>query len=1158
MATIKAIEGRSIHQIQSGQVVIDLCSVVKELVENSLDAGATSIEVRFKANGLDSIEVQDNGHGISKENYDTVALKHCTSKLSNYDDLSSLQTFGFRGEALSSLCALSNLQILTAQTHEAPKGTRLDFESSGELKATSVIASQKGTTVIVEALFANLPVRRQELERNIKREYTKVLGVLQAYACISASVKFAVSNILAKGKKVVIFATKSNVSTRESIANVFGAKTLSALVSMDLRFDLQDTKNKKYSAGKGGPQVGVVGHVSRPVVGEGRQTPDRQMFFVNARPCTLPQFAKVFNEVYKSYNVSQSPFVFANIIIDTDAYDVNVSPDKRTILLHEQTALLESLRIALVELFEHQDQTVPQTQRTQSKLPTFKPLVVQRQSSALHAADFPNESDERTESSLESSNEGHDSDRSEVSNQETWQSTGIIGRFAGRDAQARYPNVERDKTATSKRTMSAGKQKLVHKLGNPNQLFAEDHDYDDKKGATEPLIDEESQDCPPNSVADFNRRIAEQERPAENTETGSSERHKVVESAKGNPTVASKSTPPRTTSGPLQNAFDRMRPRREQPQIATITIGEKTTTTVIGSAPLSFDSSNVPSVVDPNMGTPEGAKTRERFSSSMRAFAASGVSLSDASSYCTPSPANRSFHEAVTPINHASAASPASVANLLERAPERAHFSSDEEHTASENGDEILEDGKSDEPYEDDEGRNVKQNAKVADLIKQAEAKLAAPSEDDSRRAGLIPTSRGPKDSTTQLLQTLHVSVTHIEEMLRNLERGLRDCVERTVPTRRASCLEEEEGDAETKLSLKVSKADFSRMDIIGQFNLGFILATRPSTSPATDDEVFIVDQHAADEKYNFERLQASTTVQSQRLVRPKLLDLTAIDEEIIIENNAALLENGFVINVDQGGDAPVGQRCRVLSLPMSREVTFDLSDLEELISLLGESPLSMSDTSTTISGHRLPPRHVPRPSKIRKLFAMRACRSSVMIGKTLQKRQMEKLIRHMGEIDKPWNCPHGRPTMRHLAGLRDWEGWKEGDGLVEHANKRGREAGELVDWGLWLAEGKDNEHAERESDEEKGDEGDKVSDHDGDGGPIGEGEAGLHSTEDDFQTGGDDAMLDSGLDDVEATNDSRDADESEGSDEEMEESGDEEDWWANARQSISQRFTFS
>ena len=242
MATIKALEGRTVHQIQSGQVIVDVCSVVKELLENSLDAGATAIDVRFKNNGLDSIEVQDNGSGIIHGNYETIALKHYTSKLTSFDDLSSLQTFGFRGEALSSLCALSKFHVTTARADEAPKGTRLDFEMSGKLKSTQVVASQKGTTVTVEDLFRSLPVRRRELEKNIKREYGKVLAVLQAYACISTQARISVSNVMAKGKKMLVFATKSNQTTRENIASVFGTKALPALVAMNLGFELQPTK----------------------------------------------------------------------------------------------------------------------------------------------------------------------------------------------------------------------------------------------------------------------------------------------------------------------------------------------------------------------------------------------------------------------------------------------------------------------------------------------------------------------------------------------------------------------------------------------------------------------------------------------------------------------------------------------------------------------------------------------------------------------------------------------------------------------------------------------------------------------------------------------------------------------------------------------------
>lgn len=128
-----------------------------------------------------------------------LALKHYTSKLSSYDDLNTLQTFGFRGEALSSLCALSTFHVVTARASDGPKGTRLDFETSGKLKGKSMVATTKGTAVIVEEVFKNLPVRRKELEKNIRREYQKVLHLLNAYACISVGVRFVVSNSIAKG-----------------------------------------------------------------------------------------------------------------------------------------------------------------------------------------------------------------------------------------------------------------------------------------------------------------------------------------------------------------------------------------------------------------------------------------------------------------------------------------------------------------------------------------------------------------------------------------------------------------------------------------------------------------------------------------------------------------------------------------------------------------------------------------------------------------------------------------------------------------------------------------------------------------------------------------------------------------------------------------------
>ncbi|KAF4473319.1 DNA mismatch repair PMS2, partial [Fusarium agapanthi] len=382
------IDGRTVHQIQSGQVIVDLCSVVKELVENSVDAGATSIDVRFKNQGLDLIEVADNGSGIAPANYPSVALKHHTSKLSSYSDIASLETFGFRGEALASLCALSNVSITTCQQGEAPKGTKLSFEPSGALKGTAVVAASKGTTVSVGRLFHNLPVRRRELERNIKREWNKVIALLGQYACIQTNLKFSVSQQPTKGKRIHLFSTKANPTTRENIINIFGAKTMTVLVPLDLILEMHPSTGGPalqfdQSHESSSRDVRVVGHVSRPSHGDGRQTPDRQMFFVNGRPCGLPQFAKTFNEVYRAYNSSQAPFILADVQLDTHMYDVNVSPDKRSILLHDQNQLLDNLRTSLAALFDSHDYSVPTSQllpfknRTEKQSTTntpFKPL----------------------------------------------------------------------------------------------------------------------------------------------------------------------------------------------------------------------------------------------------------------------------------------------------------------------------------------------------------------------------------------------------------------------------------------------------------------------------------------------------------------------------------------------------------------------------------------------------------------------------------------------------------------------------------------------------------------------------------------------------------------------------------------------------------------
>ncbi|MCJ1431646.1 hypothetical protein MMC27_001001 [Xylographa pallens] len=1078
MATIKPIEGGSIHKIQSGQVIVDLCSVVKELVENSLDARATAIDVRFKNNGLDAIEVQDNGFGIAENDYNTIALKHYTSKLTSYEDLTSLQTFGFRGEALSSLCALSNMHIITAREDEAPKGTRLDFEISGELKGTQVVASQRGTTVSVETIFKNLPVRRQELEKNIKREYGKVLGLLQAYACITTTSRISVSNVMAKGKRAVVFSTQANQTTRENIANVFGSKTLHALTSLELQFEMQASSGLwNTQEDGGGKQVRVLGHVSRPIFGEGRQTPDRQMFFVNGRPCGLPQVAKVFNDVYKSYNLSQSPFIFANVVLDTNAYDVNVSPDKRTILLHDQGPLLESMKVSLTELFDSQQQTVPQSKTTQ-KLPNYKSLTLSRQNTLSEDAEGSSivgtsyTSEEKTEDST-----SHSADS-------------LIQKFAGRNAQDRtMPGSEKSRQGSINEGLSRDKQRLVTKLSKANEKKDIVDDYEDPHdiAASDALI--KGSDVP---VLDFNCRMAEQQATVLQESSLQSPATNEVEELI--PSI--NNSPFKPQPGVVQSAFDRMRPPRTPAQTATITIGQKTMISDINS-PLACSVYTKTPIKQVIRRAPRSTQASSQFSSSIKNFVAPGTQMSVLSNETEDSIDEESDVDEDEEVqDEASGVSPRqnSVGTaedsppLLYRRRGEGH-SSDErrsypESSVNDDSDEqtgtYSDQAESDEEYLDEEAKKSMEEAKVAQLIQEAEERATRPSQDNLKRAQYLLKGGGYKDSTTQLVQTFSTSIDQIHQQLHQLEESLQinleDCPILPPTSETAHSPEE-------RLSLTVSKEDFARMRIIGQFNLGFIIALRPShTSPLNSSdisspELFIIDQHASDEKYNFERLQATTIVQNQRLVHPHPLSLTAIEEEIILENQASLLKNGFLLSVDESGDLPVGQRCKLLSLPMSKEVTFSTRDLEELLVLLAEAPPASSSLSTdppVLSAGRFATHaNVPRPSKVRRMFAMRACRSSVMVGKTLTREQMGRLVGRMGELEKPWNCPHGRPTMRHLLGLGAWERWKGDRGGVE-----GR-----ASWGEWLTgmraglEEEDETGGEDEGQGEGDDEGEQVDD---------------------------------------------------------------------------------
>ncbi|KAL4257180.1 DNA mismatch repair MutL/HexB family protein [Pleurotus pulmonarius] len=1034
-AAIKAIDSSSIHRITSGQVVIDLQTAVKELVENSIDAGATSIDIRFKHYGLRAIEVVDNGCGISEEDHENIALKHCTSKLSSFSDLTTVHTFGFRGEALSSLCALSESVTVTTST-KAPMGTSLDMAPSGKVKKKSKVARQRGTTINVVNLFLPLPVRRKEFERNLKREFGKAITLLTAYALVPCtSIRLSVTNHLDSGNKSVQLRTNAASSVRAAVTALWGNKALDNIVDLDLTFDVERDKHAVKRLAALHPEednaaslcVSVKGLISKFSVNQGRSGTDRQFFYINGRPCNLSKVQKAFNEVYRSFNATQSPFIIADFLIPTDSYDVNVSPDKRTIFLHNEANLIVALRSALEKTFSpsrstfdiNNNSAAPLSQQTATASPSTK-------GTPLASKERPGSSKRTTLESGEGEggedDGGHDSDIGEeipmTNDKPKTPSPPTPSRIPAPQrrpqsvspplppSSASQPPIsvlEDDREVstvvldTTKAVWSQGAARSPRELSpleNGGDDDGDDEAVDDLDAVHEEPPRKKQRRMISAAPALVQRKIKDMFRqPGDASDSASSPRATRKDAAKSN-------------SPNVGGAHDNARRDVVARPVAPVKRRSRLLDYMMpGSQGLADP------LVDADMdegGENEGGEEHE---AGATALTSDNIDIDELRS--TSPPADVTSIADAMDIDDAYAE---------ETPPQRDPLFLDSPKPD-------LVDLTDDSLFDDD-----------ISTLDGPDSSLLTPSQTSSSTPILRP--EVIRSNTESGDVTLRFDFARISQVWLDLRDRLVDaCAESPDMSEDSEDVEmgdagitnvDDEAGAIRTLTRVIEKQDFAKMLIVGQFNLGFIIVRRRKSrsrlcgvdgvagldgganydADAFDDmdDLFIVDQHAADEKYNFEQLQETTKIKSQRLFKPLTLELTAADELVALENIDVLRSNGFDVvaaqddegNASDSSSSPTRRRLQLVAQPVSKDTVFGVKDLEELIQLMHDHPAGQ----------------MVRPSKTRAMFAMRACRKSVMVGMPLTKRQMTTVVHHMGTMDLPWNCPHGRPTMRHLSDI--------------------------------------------------------------------------------------------------------------------------------------------
>ncbi|KAG1729455.1 hypothetical protein EDB19DRAFT_1938571 [Suillus lakei] len=873
---------------------------------------------------MPSIEVIDNGCGIAPKDYDSVALKHHTSKLAAFEDLSTVLTFGFRGEALSSLCALSDgVTLTTATVNEAPMGTILEMDRNGRLKnSNSKVARQRGTTVAVSSLFKPLPVRRKELERNAKREFGKALNLLYAYALVPCAteirgVRLAVSNQPEGGRKTIQLKTDGSPSIKASVTALWGSKGLDNVVDLDLSFDVLTEKTVLRRLDQESASVTTVkvrGLISKFAVGTGRTGSDRQFFFVNGRPCNPGKIQKAFNEVYRSFNVGQSPFIIADFILPTQACDVNVSPDKRTIFLHSEQNLIQALKAALEEAFA-------------SSRSTFDVGAQSLQQPTLHPSFTPKAPLTHTKHTRATSRSAHTADINPQPEQD---------QPAERDRRDEpitigaphlllEPEPDAPSHSETGRTAIESPSTQPDKIGPaPQPLFFPDPDV------------EEGGD---NGQA---TRLAENHGSQQEDE---SSREQVVVSA----------TDRIRASRALNES--RKRPVSQAPSVQTIlsTKGALWNRGRSGHGDLQDDGPRKRLRLAEQDGRASFRFTLSQYArAGGKAAETSGDRIEDRLN-TVDMDARRSLSEEIDSaeeqdqlmedeevVNVTSKTKPRRISSRTSITSQETLVLPDDAMAIEDPGPARLPRVHEEHPAPELDSQVAATDQDISDTIDLTGDDVSMTLVDAEVNAS---TTHSPKDHLPPI--TLRCDLNKIRHTWLHLERAkpapseLSSTASRVRHALDTANVENAEDNAKASAALSriISKTDFNKMQVVGQFNLGFIVTRWQKYEEGLDD-LFVIDQHAADEKYNFETLQQTTVIESQRLFRPEPLELTAADEILAVENMDVLKRNGFEV-VRQGGDDDDDEGgLHLVAQPMSKDTVFDMKDLEELIHLMHDRPV--------------------------------------------------------------------------------------------------------------------------------------------------------------------------------------------------------------------------
>ncbi len=353
MVNIQVLDQITIDKIAAGEVIERPASIIKELVENAIDAGASAVTVEIKEGGISFIRITDNGCGIPKGEVPLAFLRHSTSKIRSVDDLSTVASLGFRGEALSSIAAIAQVELIT-KTKDEVTGTRYRIEGGAE-KSIEDTGAPDGTTFLVHQIFYNTPARRKFL----KTPMTEASHVSELMTRLALSHPEVSIQFINNGQEKLH--TSGNGKLKDIIYHVFGRDIANNLLETNERID----------------GIQVQGFIGKPIISRGNR--NHENYFINGRYVKSNIIAKAIEDAYKDFTMQHKyPFTALHFTMDGTDLDVNVHPTKMELRFSNQQGVYNFIYNALKQTLS-EPELIPRVELPEAKeVPVKAEKIVER------------------------------------------------------------------------------------------------------------------------------------------------------------------------------------------------------------------------------------------------------------------------------------------------------------------------------------------------------------------------------------------------------------------------------------------------------------------------------------------------------------------------------------------------------------------------------------------------------------------------------------------------------------------------------------------------------------------------------------------------------------------------------------------------------------